>query len=191
MTKSKGVGRGRKGIPRGAISIKGGKKLCRGPKHPNGVWLPANLEYFNKETNKGAAGLSSWCRECKAAYFAKDYRGRNIGFVPVAQVRWVLIELEARIGRSEISRKMGTSPSKVTNWFNGQKYFQRRTVAKLLLVLRQVRDDNELRTKRDIKWGRKTRGYPETARPKSPNEFNRQNDDLQAAYRRLRRKDIE
>lgn len=162
MTRSKGVGRGRKGIPRAPYSIIDGKKLCRGALHPpGGEWLPATEEYFYPRIGGLSKQFLARCRQCRAHHLAKKKRSAY-GYASVGRVWFVFEELERRVGRAEAARRTG-----VGSWrwraivSKEQQWVEKETFRRVALVLREARAKNEVRHKDDIKFGSAARGLPE------------------------------
>lgn len=191
MTRPKGVGRGRKGIPRGAYSIHDGMKLCKGPLHEeNGEWLPATSEYFYVRKEGLSFSLYSVCKRCRRFKENKDKsRGGNVGYVPYVRMAFVFIELERRIGRAETARRLGWKKGRLAKVMAGkQEYLERATAYKVIQLLRYVRSRNEVRHRKDIRYGTAARGIKETLVPKELGDFNHRGSDLDNEYRRGFRK---
>lgn len=169
MTKSKGIGRGRKGVPRKPYSIKDGMKLCAGPTHPEGgTWLPATEQYFYKRLNGLSPSFHSHCKRCRSHRVAKKkLDSLAYGYVMVSRFRFVFEELERRLGRKEAARRCGmASHHRWQSIMEGkQRRVQKRTIERAMNALLEARINNEVRHRRDIKWGRAARGLPEVLKP--------------------------
>lgn len=156
MTKSTGVGRGRKGIPRHPYSVKNGMKLCRGPSHPpGGEWLPATTKYFYVR-KEGAVGfqLYTGCKRCRH-WRQNKHTKVNTGWVEVREIHSFLMELVNRLGKRETAKRLRIGYHRFNRIYNGkQKHVQKRTAARMmelhLVVVRanEFRDTTQLRTAR-------------------------------------------
>ena len=188
MTKSKGVGRGRKGIPRGPYSVKDGKKLCKGPLHPEGEWLPATEEYFFPRKDDRVVSknlLLSVCKKCRRYKDAKDKTRGNYGYIQVSRVRFIFLEIENRIGRREAERRMQVGVRKMKNVVEGrQRYLEAHTVQKAITLLRELRETGEVRHREDIKYGRAARGLKETKKVTSKDDLYRPHGDSDTETRK-------
>lgn len=134
-------------------------KPCPGPFHL-GKELP--LENFARRRSDDPNHLRSWCRECEGALRTKGGFQRRHGLVPLSRVKFVFIELVERIGRNETHRRLGISNTAL--WMirgNRQKYVQKHTASLAINLLRNLREDNVVRSRRDIKRGASARGEAE------------------------------
>lgn len=151
-TKSTGVGRGRKGIPR-KLEIINGRKLCTGRLHRGGVWLPATTDYFYAIGIKGRRGFYSICKKCRRSALVKDDR-KNFGYVAIGRMSFVFNELEQRLGRREAERRLGGSTHLMSRIMKGrQHYVEKETANRALELLRELRQHDVQRTEKEIKFG--------------------------------------
>lgn len=165
MSISTGVGRGRKGMPRGPYSVKDGKKLCKGPLHPEGgEWL--SLEKFwklnRKDTHRKYYNTS--CKDCDAFRICKK-NVRYHGYVEISKVRWIFVELVRRLGITETTRRVKINKEDVLKRYldGSQRRIHLHTFYKAATVLQECRQNNEVRSKKDIKFGSYLRGRKETS----------------------------
>lgn len=143
-------------------------KTCRGPAHDGPVELPVTEEYwyFHKSGERRGKPLGQ-CISCNS--FKKTGRVRPPGkagrMVPVEKVQKWAIELVNRMGVMEATRFSGLSQTSIELMYHGKQHsFQRDTVARLLIAVREARRQGILRHKKAIAYGSTVR-RPHTVPP--------------------------
>lgn len=133
MTVSKGIGRGRKGIPRGPRSVVNGMKLCAGPLHEKPIWLPVDKFWKNENMSPGNTSYySSRCKSCKAYSIRKTWNG-NRGLVPTKLLWAALHELIMAYGPVKAAKNIGISQSSLYALYKQDRKFAKAdTVAKII-----------------------------------------------------------
>ena len=99
---------------------------------------------------------------CSACCRVQKKRHVNSGLVLVDKVFYIFAEIEARIGRAEAVRRLGMSPN--LWWRLDNRIYirmEKNTVAKAMLLLRELRATKEVRHRDSIKYGASARGQPE------------------------------
>lgn len=143
----------------GRYKIIGGipHKLCNGPHHsPEGAFLPLRSFWIHKSGPRTGKPFSR-CIEC-----LKTEKGRDpltSGYIRIAEVWWVFLELRNRLGKAEALRRVGIS----TNfWMRAERgiyiHVRKATVKKALETLIEARANNEVRHRDSIKYGALARG---------------------------------
>lgn len=136
------------------------KKICRGPYHRKGKLLPLS-EFDRRIYPSGKVGWHSYCRSCVHYKKHKD-KQPNHGFVPLSLVWWIFAELIVRLGQAETARRAGIHPSTLGRMKEGiRRYVQKRTLAKVITVLRESRRAGEFRHRDSILHGAYLRGREE------------------------------
>lgn len=127
-------------------------KLCNGPLHREGAWVPISGYFFFK-TGKRAGKPMSQCKKCE-----RSRKGRA-GMIEMDQVRFIFDELQRRVGRAEVIRRLGVSRN---FWLRFDhcvyKTINRKTVIHALLLLRELRESETAIHKDSIKHGAIARG---------------------------------
>jgi hypothetical protein len=167
---------------------------CLSPHHIGERWLPFHKFYLRQSGGRKGRPYPN----CKACHnFVRSGRQPNTGYVHVSQVRWIIRELENRLGRIEAIRRTGIGVQTWYNWVVYGKYtkMRRSTAAKLVITLNEVRANNEVRHRDSIKRGATRRGVPEKI-PTKRNHFYRPNGDndnenRKAHYHKNREKQLE
>lgn len=138
-------------------------KLCRGPLHPNGRFIPVS-DYFVRPERKGR-----WRSRCIDCEFARKGYERNI-FVTQMWVNW-LDEIVSRVGVREGCRRMGLSPAWY-RWFKRTKpkTMRKRTARKIVNTLRELRSQDIVRHRDSIHHGSAQRGHREKV-PNHPRDY--------------------
>lgn len=159
-------------------------KMCNGPLHgEGGAWMPLH-SFWTMKSGPRAGKPMSRCIACE-----RVYRGRlvNSGIVPVSKVYFIFRELEARIGRAEACRRLGMSHNL---WWRLDKRIyknmEKRTVAKAMGLLQELRDKDEVRHRDSIRYGASARGRVERE-VKSWTDLYRPHGDNHTEYKRKQR----
>jgi hypothetical protein len=80
--------------------------------------------------------------------------------VPISRVQFALVELERRLGRNETCRRIGVADSFLLR-LKDQRNIQRVTAEKILIALREVRQEGIVRHRDSIRHGAYLRGRTE------------------------------
>jgi len=168
----------------GPLSVKNGKKRCRGPLH-NGEWLAINKFLLRKRKNHHDAYYESRCKEC--VQFLRGFDHHYSGIVSL-KVAWpVFTELVRRLGITESARRAGIEKSVFYRVAKKQGHYVRgKTFAKAIIVLVEARQKNEVRHKNDIHTGAYLRGRPER-KPIHHTDFYSQASDAENEKQRRKR----
>jgi hypothetical protein len=135
-------------------------KFCQGPLH-KGKWVPVTRFKIRPEPRTdGTYGLKAWCNACENAYRNKSASPPfAVGCVSFDKIRPLVEELEQRIGRAEAIRRTGIGKTTWYRWIeNPNRRIQRAKAARVLLVLKEVRDKKEIRHHESIRRGASARG---------------------------------
>lgn len=142
-------------------------KRCKGPSHPEPVYLPATEKYFTPLNNpKTRNRFESQCRLCRCwKRLGKTSGDLEHGLVPVSEVIQFYEEAVNRIGLMELARRTG-----LTYWgisdvlYRRRKSVQKRNLKKVLLELVSARRKNEVNNNPNSKYFIQRRGNPHDAR---------------------------
>jgi hypothetical protein len=159
-------------------------KLCTGPLHLEGQFVIASNFYVDRRKNKKTT-LYAQCKDCCAA------RAGNQRFVPADKYLPFLKALVWRIGKNETRRRLPMAESPFRAIYNGKtKNMRRSTAAKILIELRRVYDNDEVRSRTDILAGNHMRGRePTPPRPEHGfRDYYFQGSDSENSQRREKRK---
>lgn len=86
----------------------------------------------------------------------------NSGLVPVSAVYFVFREIESRIGRAEGCRRLGMSPNLWKRLDKGvYRRMEKNTAAKAMVLLLELRANDEVRHRDSIRHGAKSRNHSE------------------------------
>jgi hypothetical protein len=123
------------------LVIRDGRKMCTGPKHPEGgEWVRlSNFSYHKTGPREGKP--FSRCKDCSKAGRLKNYRGVQ-GRIAISRVRWVFRELETRIGRREVVRRGGFSWN-LWGRLENNRYVWKWTAYRAINLLREVREEQK------------------------------------------------
>lgn len=136
------------------------RRICRGPYHRGGELLPIS-EFDRRIYRSGRVGWQSWCRSC-VHYKKHKKKQPNHGFVPFSRVWWIFEEMIGRLGHMEAARRTDIHPDTLGRMKKGiRSYVQKRTVAKAIAVLREIRRAGEFRHRDSISHGAYLRGRKE------------------------------
>lgn len=133
-------------------------KRCNGPLHiEGGELLPLRLFWIHKSGVREGK-LFSRCRDC-----SRIDKGRtNSGYIHVDSVRKIFDEIEARLGRAEAARRLNSDTKLYIRLNSGKKmYFEKATVQRAMILLRELRMKDEVRHRDSIKHGAAARGHKE------------------------------
>jgi hypothetical protein len=150
-------GRGRWGRYRFEDGVK--YKLCNGPLHKeDGEWLSLDRFFILKKGKRAGKPLS----RCKACLQIEKFGTTERGLVEVSKVWWIFLELQNRLGKAEVCRRLDISH----NFFYriDKKIYRRmykKTAIKAIHLLREVRLNGEVRHRDSIMHGAKLRGRRE------------------------------
>lgn len=149
--------------------IKGVKhKICNGPLHQEeGEWLTLD-KFFIMKNGARKGKPESRCKACRR--FQKD-RLSESGYIEIDKVKWIFLELQNRLGKTEVVRRLNLGTNFWVRLENKtQKYMQRRNAIKAFHLLQEVRAKNEVRHRTSIKRGAALRGEKEKV-PSDPRDF--------------------
>lgn len=114
-------------------------KLCRGPSHPEPVYLPATTEFFRYRSE--GRWLRSLCRQCENYAKAKEPTVSN-GLIHASKVRWIFQGLVANLGTVGASNACNITPTMLRRIVNGDtKQTRRGTARKAIKALRALRQE--------------------------------------------------
>ena len=154
--------------PPGPKTIRGNTKKCNCELH-NGEFIPLDKFWVFKKGKRKGLPMS----RCKEGLMLQQ--GRNpgtSGYVPLSRFKFVFRELESRIGRVETCRRAGIS---INFWHRMDRGItrnvQKATVIRLISVLREAREADEVRHKDSIRHGAAARGRQERV-PTTRKDFN-------------------
>jgi hypothetical protein len=136
------------------------EKLCNGSLHPEeGAWLPLSAYWFFKKGRTAGKPMSQ-CSECTKT--AKGRDPKTSGLIAVRRIWWVFVELEQRLGKTEVCRRLNVSQN---FWMRAERqiYFNMRrvTARRAIELLVEVRKNGEARHPRSIRRGAYRRGEKE------------------------------
>jgi hypothetical protein len=142
------------------------EKLCNGPLHKEeGKWLTLdNYFIFKKGPHKGKP--ENYCIICSRVSRGRD---PHSGYIKVSEVRWIFMELQRRLGKTETVRRLNLSTS-FWGRLERQTYFKKVTVRRAVELLLEVRANREVRHKKSIRHGAAARGHKEKI-PTEPRDF--------------------
>ena len=139
------------------------RKICNGPAHERPIELPVTDRYwyFHKSGKKAGQPLH-YCKTCSNFHRLKNPTKTNQGTVPAEQVLPILQEIIARVGKSEAARLIEVSPNTNAEILNGStKRVQKKTAARMINTLRQLRKGGVIRHRKSIRHGSKLRDRKE------------------------------
>ena len=132
-------------------------KLCNGMLHDEeGAWLPMHSFWVHKSGTRKGKPMSQ-CVACQKAY--RGFDPEVSGLIEVERVAFVFEEIKRRIGKAEAVRRLGVSRNlwiRIENRTYTKMY--RRTVRDAMLLLRELRDNDVVYSKRSIHRGSLARG---------------------------------
>lgn len=167
--------------------IRDGKKVCRGPLHPEGKWVPTDRYYvFKSGRDKGR--LFPRCIPCSLKTARPNLE--VVGMIDTTtEVLNIFRELQNRVGRKEACRRMGQSNNYLRLLLETKQYSRvhLKTVIKAKKALDEARANNEVRHKKSILHGSYLRGRDERE-PTRTRDFYNGNNDLDNDQRRERAK---
>jgi hypothetical protein len=148
-------------------------KRCTGPLC-RGRYVPLENFYFHKQgTRKGKP--FSRCKLCLAHYKFGD--GMAHGWIRFDRVKFIFDELVNRLGKTETLRRVGLSQNfLLRRRKENQKFIRKQTVVKAMMVLQEVRANNEVRHRKSIRYGAAQRGRAERVPVKKADYYSRQDD---------------
>jgi DNA-binding Xre family transcriptional regulator len=135
-------------------------KKCKGPAHPEGVYLPWNEKYYYLYKKGARAGtFTSQCRLCHQWHKVKS-PGTDHGLVPISQIRHFYIEGVNRVGMTELAKRAGVTAEHIKLVISGkQKYVRKATLKKIMLELVSIKRHNEYSINAYALWRVRKRGY--------------------------------
>jgi len=168
-------------------------KLCRGPRHREGVWLPVDDFKYRKDE------IRAQCNDCEREHHDVD---ALLDFKE--PLPGILAGVVHRIGIQEASRRLGISQPTVSKLYktfrviNGKRglpveqmvtrlKIRRSTAEKILLTMHELRETGEVRHKHSIKHGASQRGREERE-IRTRRDYYYQTGDLENAQHRAKRK---
>lgn len=160
-------------------------KFCNGPLHLEGIWLPATTEHFYKRKGGLSTQFLSRCIQCRAHKSRKTKR-QIYGYAPVAKVRFIFVELEHRVGRTEAARRINFKNGylkEIIDIHSGRKFVEKETVRRAMEELLLCRLNDEVRHKKHIQYGSAKRGLPESS-PKNGRDYYKAHGDSDTERRR-------
>jgi hypothetical protein len=169
------------------------QRRCFGVLH-KGEWV--NFENFRprskakyKTRKNGSVGLRSECRACENAVRNNAANPRILsGYVPISRYWPFILEMKFRLGSREAARRIGIGHGTWARWQNGNiRQIQRESAKRILVALREVRANNEVRSRRNIRRGSKMRGEPESP-PANRHDFYKPTGDVELEARSNYRK---
>lgn len=158
-------------------------KLCNGPLHASeGAWLPLRAFWTFKSGPRAGKPVSR-CAACSRVDRGRD---PNSGLVPVGPVYFIFYEIQARIGKAEACRRLGMSHNLWSRLENRvYERMEKQSVRNAIILLRELRANNEVRHRRSIKSGATMRGKEER-KPTHRSHYYSQVDDHKAEIKRKR-----
>jgi len=131
-------------------------RKCAGPLHRQGKWIPVS-EFGIRAKSKR---LRSHCRACEHVHrYKKPPRDGLVGYVQMKKFRFAVMELERRLGKVEACRRVGVGWTTWQRWSSPTCLkIQKRTAAKLIQTLAEVRAKGEVRHANSIRRGASRRG---------------------------------
>jgi hypothetical protein len=138
--------------------IKGERhKLCNGPLHaPEGAYLPMRSFWMLKTGARAGKPLSQ-CIACQKA--ARGFDPEVSGLVEVDRVMFIFEEIKRRIGKAEACRRLGVTSNM---WYRMERRIYtnmyRKTVKNAMLLLRELRANDVVYSRRSIHRGSLARG---------------------------------
>lgn len=155
------------------------ERLCRGPLHPRGEWLPESA-FYSFITNYGKLYTRKVCKECY------NRRRRPYGWVRYQRIAFVAEELVNRLGFMEATRRANIAPSTLRKYLRGEsRYVYRPTARRLICALHEARKNNEVRHRASIHHGSTMRGKKERIPRERKDLYRPHGDDYSEAKRRL------
>lgn len=139
-------------------------KLCTGPLHREGQFVRIEDGFYKRGNGK----VRPQCKACEASYLNSE------PYVPRARMDFAIQECIFRIGKAELARRLEIRQKTVSQWVSTtkpQRYMKRRTARALISLLHELRANNVVRHKKDIKHGSAARGKPERV-PTAYSHFN-------------------
>ena len=132
-------------------------KLCNGMLHDKeGASLRMRSFWVHKSGTRKGKPMSQ-CVACQKAY--RGFDPEVSGLIEVERVAFVFEEIKRRIGKAEAVRRLGVSRNlwiRIENRTYTKMY--RRTVRDAMLLLRELRDNDVVYSKRSIHRGSLARG---------------------------------
>jgi hypothetical protein len=132
-------------------------KLCNGQLHDDeGAFLPLRSFWVHKSGARAGKPMSQ-CIACQKA--SRGYDPDVSGLVEVDRVMFIFEEIKRRIGKAEACRRLNVS---VNMWMRLERRvytkMYRSTVRKAMLLLRELRANDVVYSKRSIRHGSLARG---------------------------------
>src|SRR4029077_298468 len=159
--------------------IIGGKKhkLCRGPDHHGGQWLP--VEHFIYRNGK----IRARCRSCES----KAKGSENL--VPLTDSYLGQVDhIVNRLGVMEAARRLEIAQASLWNIRNKRvRKLKARTARKIIVLVKTLNETGEVRHKDSIKHGAKMRGKPEREVQKRQDFYSQTGDHENAQHRNWRK----
>lgn len=126
--------------------------------------MPLHSFWMHKSGKRKGKPMS----QCQACQRVGKGRDPESGLVPINRVWFIFIELEQRIGRAETCRRLGISQNM---WMRAERHIYksmyRRTAKAAMLLLRELRNQDESRHPKSIRYGASARGKQERKPQKS------------------------
>lgn len=146
-------------------------KLCNGPLHQEkGEWLTMDKFFVMKNGPKKGKPIP----RCKNCVRFQKLRIPESGYIEIAKVSWIFLELQNRLGKAEVIRRLRLGTSFWTRLNNKTyKRMQKRTAIKAFYLLQEVRAKDEVRHRDSIRHGAEQRGHKEKV-PTDPRDFYKQ-----------------
>jgi hypothetical protein len=155
-------------------------KLCNGPLHgEDGAWLPMRSYWMMKSGTRAGKPMSR-CIACERVYRGRD--PGTSGLVETDRVMFIFEEIKRRIGKAEACRRLGVTPNL---WYRLESRvytkMYRRTVRSAMLLLRELRANDVVLSKKSIRHGALARGKkakaPENVRDFYISQTDKENED--------------
>lgn len=169
----------------GIRSVKNNQKRCYGPLH-QGEWISVTKFLPIKRKRLKDSYYESRCRECVQA--RRGYNHEYSGRVPVKTAWPIFYELVSRLGVMETERRTGIQRTVILRVRRKQGYYIKgKTFAKAFKVLVEVRANDEVRHRNDIRTGANLRGRVER-NPKLNSDYYNRHNDKESEWKRAKTK---
>ncbi len=174
-------------------------KMCYGPLHDEPTMLPLTDFYLRNKKNP-AQGYAQYCRYCRhyEMMLSVGY-GKIQGFVKRDDVWWIFEEIVRKIGIMEACRRLEMSQQTMWAIRHGvsrrknapgvrtkKKWVKAEIAQRAILLLKELRDNHEVISRRSIKLGAAMRGK-EVKPPEGKFDYEVPTGDNDVEKRRARR----